>query len=171
MNILAQFFGALALLILIISYQQTVRKRFLFLQIFSNAFYSLQYLVLNAHTAMLTCIVSVFKTLIFYNSNKNDKDTSVLTLISLEIIYIIIGVFTYTSLYSLIPIVIACIYTYGTWQKELKITYIIGFISSVLWVIYNIIVGAYVSVISNFFELFASLIGFVRIFKVTNKDN
>ena len=65
MNILAQFFGALALLILIISYQQTVRKRFLFLQIFSNAFYSLQYLVLNAYTAMLTCIVSVFKTLIF----------------------------------------------------------------------------------------------------------
>ena len=171
MNILAQFFGALALLILIISYQQTVRKRFLFLQIFSNAFYSLQYLVLNAYTAMLTCIVSVFKTLIFYNSNKNDKDTSVLTLISLEIIYIIIGVFTYTSLYSLIPIVIASIYTYGTWQKELKITYIIGFISSVLWVIYNIIVGAYVSVISNFFELFASLIGFVRIFKITNKDN
>lgn len=38
MNVLAQIFGALALLILIISYQQTVRKRFLFLQIFSNIF-------------------------------------------------------------------------------------------------------------------------------------
>ena len=39
MNVLAQIFGALALLILIISYQQTVRKRFLFLQIFSNIFF------------------------------------------------------------------------------------------------------------------------------------
>ena len=32
MNILAQIFGVFALLILVISYQQTVRKRFLFLQ-------------------------------------------------------------------------------------------------------------------------------------------
>ena len=32
--------------------------------------------------------------------------------------------------------------------------------------VYDIIVGAYVSVISNFFELFASLIGFVRILDV-----
>ena len=32
--------------------------------------------------------------------------------------------------------------------------------------VYDIIVGAYVSVISNFFELFSSLIGFVRILDV-----
>ena len=34
--------------------------------------------------------------------------------------------------------------------------------------VYDIIVGAYVSVISNFFELFASLIGFIRILNNNN---
>ena len=52
-----------------------------------------------------------------------------------------------------------------------EISYFIAILVAIMSNVYDIIVGAYVSVISNFFELFASLIGFVRIFKITNKDN
>ena len=81
------------------------------------------------------------------------------------------GILTYENLYSLIPILGACLFTYGAWQRNLKITYFIGIVVALISNVYDIIVGAYVSVISNLFELLASLIGFIRIFKSSNEDN
>lgn len=171
MNILAQIFGVFALLILVISYQQTVRKRFLFLQIFSNIFYALQYFVLNAYTAVITTFITIIELFIFHKNELDNKKTNIFILVIIELLLISLGIITYNGIYSLIPIIIACIFTYGNFQSNLKITYFIGIIVAVLWVLYNFVVGAYVSLLGNMFEFFASLIGFVRIFKVTNKDN
>lgn len=84
----------------------------------------------------------------------------------MELLLICIGIITYNAIYSLIPIIIACLFTYGAWQRNLKVTYFIGIIVAFLWVVYNFIVGAYVSLLGSLFELLASLIGYIRIFKV-----
>lgn len=171
MNVLAQIFGAFALLFLVISYQQKKRIRFLDLQLIANIFYSLQYLVLHAYSGMVSFLISTIKMAIFRSDEKNGRSTSFFVFIALEISFVILGIFTYQGLYSLIPILGACLFTYGAWQGNLKVSYFIAILVVIMSNVYDIIVGAYVSVISNFFELFASLIGFVRIFKVTNKDN
>lgn len=169
MNILAQIFGTIALLLLVISYQQVVRKKFLFLQIIANVFYSLQYLVLNAYSAVMTTFITIIELFIFHKDAEENKKTSILVLLIIELLLIIIGIFTYDGIYSLIPIFIACIFTYGNFQSNLRITYSIGIVVAFLWTVYNFVVGAYVSLLGNFFELFASLIGFIRILKLSNK--
>ena len=168
MNVLAQVFGSIALFLLVISYQQVIRKKFLFLQIFSNVFYSLQYFVLNAYSAVMTTFVTIVELSIFHNDAEKNKKTSIFILLIIEFLLIIIGIFTYNGIYSLIPIFVACIFTYGNFQSNLKITYFIGIVAAILWIAYNFIVGAYVSLLGNLFEFLASLTGFIRIFKVSN---
>ena len=171
MNVLAQVFGSIALFLLVISYQQVIRKKFLFIQIFSNVFYSLQYFVLNAYSAVMTTFVTIVELFIFHNDAEKNKKTSIFILLIIEFLLIIIGIFTYNGIYSLIPIFVACIFTYGNFQSNLKITYFIGIVAAILWITYNFIVGAYVSLLGNLFEFLASLTGFIRVFKVSNLDN
>ena len=120
---------------------------------------------------MVSFLISTIKMAIFRSDEKRGKSTNFFVFIALELSFVVFGIFTYQGLYSLIPILGACLFTYGAWQRNLKVSYFIAILVAIMSNVYDIIVGAYVSVISNFFELFASLIGFVRIFKVTNKDN
>ena len=171
MNVLAQIFGAFALLFLVISYLQKKRINFLNFQFFANIFYVLQYFVLHAYSGMVAFLISTIKMFIFRIDEKKNKSTSIFFLILLEFSFVVLGILTYENLYSLIPILGACLFTYGAWQRNLKITYFIGIVVALISNVYDIIVGAYVSVISNLFELLASLIGFIRIFKSSNEDN
>ena len=80
MNVLAQIFGAFALLFLVISYQQKKRIRFLDLQLIANIFYSLQYLVLHAYSGMVSFLISTIKMAIFRSDEKKGRSTSFLFL-------------------------------------------------------------------------------------------
>ena len=165
MNIYAQVIGFIALSFMCLSYQKNNKKDFLFIQILANIFYGLQYFLLNAISALASNIVSIIKTIVFFKFEKNNKTIPVTVLLIFEILILISGIVTYKDIFSIIPIFIACIYTYGTWQKNLKLTYSIGIISAILWIFYNFIVGAYVALIGSFIELFSSIIGIIKLFK------
>lgn len=119
----------------------------------------------------MTTFITIIELFIFHKDAEENKKTSILVLLIIELLLVIIGIFTYDGIYSLIPIFIACIFTYGNFQSNLRITYSIGIVVAVLWTVYNFVVGAYVSLLGNFFELFASLIGFIRILKLSNKSS
>ncbi|MBQ9011780.1 MAG: YgjV family protein, partial [Bacilli bacterium] len=63
-------------------------------------------------------------------------------LIIFELITSAVGISSYTDFNSALPIIISCLYTYGTWQKNLKVTYSIGTFVSVVWFFYKFVVGA-----------------------------
>lgn len=167
MNIVVQILGLLALMLVVLSYQKKTKEKFLKLQLFANITYGLQYFLLNAKSAFFTNIVNDIRTLIFYRIEKNNQKISLWLLIIFEIVIISIGFFTYEGYYSIIPIIIACLYAYGTWHYNLKVTYIIGIISSILWVYYNFQVGAYTGALSSIFEFMASVLG---LYKIRNID-
>jgi len=163
MNVLAQVIGIFALFFMCLSYQKNTKKDFLFIQIIANIFYGLQYLVLNALSALILNIVSIIRSIVFYKYEKDNKKVSLSLFLIFEMAIVVFGIITFKSYYSIIPIFIACIYTYATWQNNLKITYFIGIIASSLWIYYNFVVGAYVSIIGSLFELFSSFIGLIRL--------
>lgn len=165
MNILAQIFGLLAISTMFYSYMKSNKKDFLLVQTFTALFYGLQYLILNAFSAVMSEIISLIRCIIFLNFEERNKRVPVYVLAILMILLIILGIYTFENVYSIIPIFIACLYTYGAWQKNLKITYTIGVVAAILWIIYNFIVGAYVSIIGCVIELIGGIIGLIRIIK------
>ena len=162
--IIAQIFGLVALVALFVSYQKENKKEFLYMQIFSNTLYMIQYFILGAFSASLANAVGATRGFIFYKEENKNKP-SILILIIFEIIFIISGIITFDGFLSIIPTVLASIYTYGIWQKNLKITYAIGVLVAVVWIYFNYKVGAYVSVLASVIELLASSIGLRRLIK------
>lgn len=165
MNYLAQILGFIALIFIVLSYQNTKKEKFLLIQIFANIFFGIQYLTLHAFSAFCSSVISLIRTLIFFKYEKENRKTPVRILIIILIIISIFGMLTYEGIYSLIPIIIALFYSYGTWHDNLKLTYIIGIIASLLWIYYNFLVGAYVSIIGSIFELLASAMGFIKLIR------
>lgn len=163
MNLLAQLFAVIALVFMYFSYQKKSKKDFLYLQIFMNIFFGLQYFLLRAFSALVSNIVTIIKTVIFYRLENKGKNIGWQYLVIFEIFIIAFGVITYNGILSIIPILIAFLYTYGTWQKNLKLTYKIAIIAAVLWIFYNFLVGAYVSTVGSVIELIASSKGFISL--------
>lgn len=169
MNIMSQIAGLMATITIFMSYQQKKKSNFLYIQIFANVFYAIQYLLLGAFSAVAMDFISIGRSIIFYNDEKKKKRTHIIVLICIEILIILLGILTYKNLISLLPILIAIIFTYGTWQKNLKLTYFIGIISSIMWIWYNTVIGAYASLIGNGFEFIASTMGLIKLIKLKTK--
>lgn len=163
MNIYAQIFGTIAMLLLIASYFNTQKKEYLFTQILCNIFFAIQYLILNATTAVINTFIAITRSIVFYLYTKRKKEIPIKTLIIFEILILLLIITTCKDLISILPLLIAALYTYGTWQKNLKKTYIIGSIVAIIWIFYNYVVGAYVSALGSVFELLSSINGVYRI--------
>ena len=156
---IAQIFGTFALITCFISYQKTNKKDFFIVQLITNIFYGIQYLILQAYSGCISSVISLLKNVLFYNLEKRNKKISICYLLIFVSAFIIAGIFTYEGIYSMIPIFIHSIYTCATWFKDLKITYTLSLGTSILWIIYSLIVGAYVSIIASVVELVAGILG------------
>ena len=156
---IAQFFGFLAIITCFMSYQKTNKKDFFIVQLITNIFYGVQYLILHAYSGCISSVISLLKNILFYNLEKRNKKISIYFLVIFGMAFIVGGIFTYEGIYSVIPVFIHCTYTIATWFKDLKITYTLSLGTSILWIIYSFIVGAYVSIIASIIELIAGILG------------
>lgn len=158
MNIISQFFGIIALLFICISIMSKKRGYLLKWQILATIFFSLQYLMLDAYDGLSITIIGLARSIIFYLYHKNNKIISINIFVSLIAGFLLVGIYSYSNYISLIPIFISLIYTYGVWQEQVRKFRIISSICAVFWMVYNLMVGAYVAIISNIIELLVSVL-------------
>lgn len=163
MNVTAEIFGACALVMLFLCYQTDDKKKFHIIQIFVNAFFGIQFYLLNTYSAISSKVISIARSLVFCKYESKNRRIPFYILLVFELFTITVGVFTYQNIYSIIPVCITCMYIYGTWQKNLVVTFSIGAIVGILWVIFNYVVGAYTAIIAGVVEFVSSVIGIIRL--------
>ena len=78
--IIAQIAGIFAMLIFAIVPQQKNKKRSLIMQIISDIFYGLQYLLLNAFSAVASNVIGAVNKYIFYVFAKKNKNVPIIIL-------------------------------------------------------------------------------------------
>lgn len=173
MNLIAQIFGLIALIIYCVSLQTTKREKLLKALIICNTFYCLQYLMLDAYAALFACLIGVVRTVIFFKYEKSNKPVKLWILLLIIGITIYSGILSYAGPISLIPIITGIMYSTAVWQQNLKIFRINCIINSLAWIFYNIQVGAYVSILSSITELISGSIAIIKldIIKTKNKIN
>jgi len=164
--VLAQITGVIGWLLLVYSYYKDDIDKLLFIQIISSIFYCLNYYFLGAYSGLIVCFFELLKGIGYYKTDKDD----LIFILSLPV-YILMGIFSYAGLVSLLPIIGSVIDGF-TLTKNKTVATIGSIISNVLWVIYDIIILAYscaitdgILVVSNIFIL---LFGYSLILK-TNK--
>lgn len=166
--IIAQIFGLLGALSMLLSSWQKTRKRVLVLITLDSIFYFIQYLLLGALSGALSNIIGIIRTTIFMNKEKNKLLQKDITLYLIITLYIIIGIFSYDGIISMFPVIVSILYSVILWQDNIK-TIRIGTVIMILsWVIYNISVGAYVGALIETILFISSLLAVIK-FDILNK--
>lgn len=160
--ILAQIIGFIVLGITVISIQFKTKEKILICQIIANILVSIQYFLLNALTGGVVAVINVIRCLIFYYYKKKDKKPSVTFLSIFIVIAIVSGILTWQNVFSIIPIIVTIVFTYGLWQDNVKITRICTAITAGNWTIYNVIVKAYAGALQYLAECISAIIAMIR---------
>lgn len=162
--ILSQIFIILNYIFLIITYQLKDRKKIIFFNIASLTSAGLSYIFLSAYTGLAMVIVSIIRNIIFiFNSNQNKttkKDLYIL--ISIYLLIIILAIFTYDGLWSLMSVLATIIYTYSVWQKNTKVYKWLGIPVSLCWLSYNIYIASIFGIVLESILMSSAIIGLIR---------
>lgn len=167
---IAQIFGFIGLILLVASYQVKIKRKLITLQICANLFYGVQYLLLGAVSGLIIMAVATLRCFIYNLYVIKDRDIPVYQLVICLALPVIVSPFIVTDLISALPVVVADIFSYALWQKNMYVTYVAAIVVCVMWSIYMFAVGAYVSIVANIIEIIGSIVGIVRRYRYTKNE-
>ena len=163
--ILAQVFALLSSTCLLISFWQKKRNKILFFQILDSTFDVLQYLLLGAYTGGAISLLGATRAYCF------SKTTNKKFLYLFLGLYIVASLVTFDGAISLIPLLAALIYTIVVWNKKERNIRLYSIFVFILWLIYDVLVGAYVNAITDIVLIVSNIMAFNKIDrKVRNKE-
>ncbi len=160
--ILAQICGLIALVLTVVSVQFKTKEKIVMCFVFANLVVTIQFFLLNAITGAIISIINTIRCIVFYYYKKKDKKPSLMILLIFEIVAVISGIISWQNIWSIIPIIVTVIYTYGLWQDDVKVIRITTAVVGLGWAIYNGIVMAYVGAIQEFSQFVSATIALVR---------
>lgn len=160
--ILAQICGVIALIFTVASVQFKTKEKIVMCFVFANIAVAIQFFLLNAITGAIISIINTIRCIIFYYYKKKDKKPSLMILLIFEMVAVISGIISWQNIWSIIPIIVTVIYTYGLWQDDVKVIRITTAIVGLGWAIYDVIVMAYVGAIQEFSQFVSAIIALVR---------
>jgi len=166
--ILAQICGAIALVLTVVSVQFKEKEKIMICMVLANIVVATEYFLLDALTGAVISILNAIRCLVFYYYKKKNMKPSLFILIVFELIAIISGRISWQNMWSLIPIVVTVIYTYGLWQDNVKVIRITTGIVGLGWATYNVVVEAFIGAIQEASQLISAIIA---IYRSKNKKN
>lgn len=156
--ILAQIFGLFALLMSVVVIQFKSKGKILFGICLLNSLTVVQFILLDALTGAVIGSLNTIRCIVFYVYEAKKKNQSILVLMIFEILTITAGILTFNNIWGLLPMISTLIYTYGLWQNNITFLKISSAIMCIGWIIYDIIILAYVDAFRSFCEFMASIV-------------
>ena len=166
MNILAQILSLIAFTFFVLSVQAKEKSKLIKQQLIANILYGISYLMLGVKIAFYMNIISSIRCIIINYTKK--EQPSRIYLWGLMVLIAVAGIYNYDNILSLMPIIITIIYTLSTWQDNMKLIRYSFIVAGVMWIFYNLTVGAYGSIVGNVFEIISGIISIKRFKKDTN---
>lgn len=162
MEIIAQILSLLGLICYVISLQKNNRKTILQLHVVAYILYATQYFLLNSLGAAFMDIAALSSSLLFYYDNKNKRETPLYMLMLFIILIGVTGIFTVKDLNSSIPIIMSIIFIYSIWQNDISLLRTVSLIKSCAYIVFNLVIGAYVGAAGNVIIIISSIIAIIR---------
>lgn len=168
--IIAQVIGAIALIILMLSFQKNNKETLLKYQIFSSLLYAIQYIFLKAYTGSMMNLTCMIRNCIFRKYDKENKKVPIIWLVFVVAIIITLSLITFDGWISLLPMIGVISYSVALWGGKLKIVRIAEVFSCILFIIYNIKVLAITGLIATVIEMLAAMIAMYKFDIKKNKN-
>lgn len=159
---IAQGFGVLGLLVMVISLFQKNKDKMLGYVVFNGIFFGIEYLLLGAYSGMFSNFFGIFRTYVSKEKEKHRNLNKWYILLFFIIGYTIIGFISFDGkIISLLPIIAEIIYVITLWQKDVRRIRIGTLLMVILWLIYDIFVKAYPSMITDLIVMSSTIVAIV----------
>ena len=162
-----RFFGIVGLILCVIPFQFKKHKHIVLCKMFSELSFAFQYILMGAYTGALVDLISGFRNFLFCKFVEKGRSTLPVIIIFSSIV-ISIGVFTWSGVLSVFPVLAKVLTTVSYGMKNEKALRLITLPSCIFWIIYNFSVGGWEALIGDFLA-FCSII--IAIYKFDIKKS
>lgn len=166
-NYAAQTFGILALMAMVVSYQQRTRSRLLTFQIAANLLLAANYYLSGAYTGCMMCLVSAARSFVFSRSHA-DRGKSRLWLYGFLAISLAAGAATWDGFDSMFALAATVLLTVALFSQNPKHMRLLLLPCPALYFVYNYINGSIGGMGSDIFCLASAVVAVWR-FDVRDK--
>ena len=142
-----QGIGAIAYILLGISYYRKEKRQMLLTQIFSLLAFSIHYYLLNGITGAVCNIISMVMMTIIYFYDKNEKNNKKILVMIMIPVLIIIALLSWENASSFLPILSSTIMLIAFLLENPNDIRIISVVSNLSWAIYGFIHKSYIAML------------------------
>lgn len=168
--ILSQISGAIALVLVCISYFCKKKSGFLILQIFADLFYAGSYLLINIYVAGIITIISAIRCIVFYICEKKNFKYTIWTLPVFILGYSACCIIFWQGLGDLVPLITCTLFTIGYVLKNVQAIRFMSLAPNLMLVIYNIFCTTYTNALLDSIELIVVVVAIIIHIKHTHKE-
>lgn len=147
-----------------ISYLQKNRNKVLIFNIIVDILHIIAMCLLKGYSGAAMGLVSLYRDifLLIYARKKNSKKIDIFILITSIVLIITLSLITYDGIFSMLSILATLITTFAIWQKNVKYYKLLGIISSLLWMLYNVFIFSVVGIVLESIVFIFSTIGYIK---------
>ena len=150
---IAQIVGIITTVVALVSVQFKDEKIILLGEIIANFTTAISFGLLGGLSGAWVCVLAAFQSTILFVLNKSRspkrKMGKYIVSVVFAIAYIIGSIITYSIWQDIIVCVCALIYTYAVMQDTSKNMRTVIGVNMLLWIIYDLIIGAYTNMITH----------------------
>lgn len=160
--ILAQILAVVAFGLDTLAMQCKRKSGILIMGIASNMTYALEYAFLGAWTGAISLAIGTVRNITYFIFEKKELKPNIYVLVIFISLLIGAGVYTWENVSSLLPMIAIITWTVASWQDNTKWMRIAEIMICIMWIIYDLLVGAYTSCLTEFIILSSAAIGLFR---------
>lgn len=162
-----QGLGILATICTCVSFFQKEKWKIMIWMSATNVVLIATYILCGSLLGGLLCVGALVRTLVYFYFNKTNKRPQLIILVLFEIYYIVMSLLMWESPVDLFVLINLVVVTYTSWQDNIIILRLGYVVSSVLLICYDIILGAYMTVLSELAMLVSVVIALFKYAKAT----
>lgn len=160
--IIAQIFGIIGIIFSVLSMQMKTKKNIMIMLLCLNLASALNFLFLDSISGSLVCFFGCIETIVNYLFDSKNKRVPIYIIVFYVIVNIALGLSTYHSPIDLLPIICALLYCATVCVKKESNIRKLMFANQSIWLVYDLIVKAYMFSISNVLTLVSIVIAYFR---------
>ncbi len=164
-NILAQVFGLIGLIFVVIAYQKNDKLSFLKFCNLQFCFTILEATLLLAYTSVFKIGSGIFRNLVVAKYIKKNKKMPFIWNVVFVLMVVVPSMFFINSWVAILPVISSIVSTIVTCQNNFKILKSGGIVVEIISMTHSLFIGAYVGFIRQTIILIAIIIGLVKYIK------
>ena len=145
----------------IIIYQQKSGKKLLLFKLISDFLWALHYILFSANSAAIIATINIFREFVFFSKEKRWAKSK-LWLVFFLFCSIISAIFTYKSLYNILPAIASILSVISFWRSNPNTSRIFAYPISISMLTYDIFCLSYMGIINEILTLLSTTIGILH---------